>query len=90
MASIRDLKKDINNVLGDIIEAVYLIEETTNKPESKEGNAIIDSAIETFDELIVKVNQRDVENRSEHLKAVRKELEEKATALVVKVNKLGA
>ena len=88
MASIRDLKKDINNVLGDIIEAVYILEETKDKRESKEGSAIIDSAIVTFDELIVKVNDRGVKDRSAHLKKVRSELEEKAKKLIDQLNKL--
>ncbi|HUH46982.1 MAG TPA: hypothetical protein VLZ54_07520 [Arenibacter sp.] len=87
MASIRNLKKDINYVLGDIIEAVYLVEGTGNK-DSKEGSAIIDSAIATFDDLIEKVNKKDVDNRKAHLKGVRKELETKATALIEQLNKL--
>jgi len=89
MANIRDLKKDINYVLGDIIEAVYIVDAANNKPDSKEGAKIIDSAIETFDDLIAKVNQRSVENRSEHLKGVRTELEKKGAALIAQLNKLG-
>ncbi len=88
MANIRDLKKDINYVLGDIIEAVYIVDAANNKPDSKEGAKIIDSAIETFDDLIAKVNQRDVDNRSKHLKGVREELEKKGAALIEKLNKL--
>ncbi|WP_411031593.1 hypothetical protein [Spongiimicrobium sp. 3-5] len=89
MASIRDLKKDINYVLGDIIEAVYLAEATTDKQNSKEGSAIIDGAIATFDSLIAQVNKKDVENRKKHLAGVRANLEKEATALVEKLNKLG-
>lgn len=89
MANIRDLKKDINYVLGDIIEAVYIIEESNKTTGSKEGNEIIDKAIATFDDLIAKVNKRDVDNRKAHLKAVRQELEKEATALINKLNKLG-
>lgn len=88
MASIRDLKKDINFVLGDIIEAVYVWEATSKKSNSKEGSSIIDSAIKIFDDLIVKVNKKDVDNRQSHLKKVRVELEEKATGLIEKLNKL--
>ncbi|MCM5664243.1 hypothetical protein [Galbibacter mesophilus] len=88
MASIRDLKKDINFVLGDIIEAVYVWEISTENKNSKEGDKIIDEAITVFDDLIEKVNNKDVENRSAHLKSVNKELEEKASALVEKLNKL--
>lgn len=89
MANIRDLKKDINYVLGDIIEAVYIVEASNNKNNSKEGSAIIDSAIATFDDLIAKVNNKDVENRKSHLKAVKLELEKEAVGLVEKLNKLG-
>lgn len=89
MASIRDLKKDINFVLGDIIEAVYLWEVATNKQNSKEGNTVIESAISTFDDLIAKVNKKDVDNRQKHLQTVRVELENKATGLVEQLNKLG-
>lgn len=88
MANIRDLKKDINYVLGDIIEAVYVVDAANNKPDSKEGAKIIDGAIETFDGLIAKVNQRDVENRPAHLKSVREELEKKGADLIEKLNKL--
>ena len=88
MASIKNLKKDMNYVLGDIIDSVYLWEMATNTPNSKEGSEIIDSAIATFDELVVKVNKKDVENKKQHFKAVKAELEEKAIALVEKINAL--
>lgn len=88
MASIKNLKKDINNVLGDIIDAVYLWEMVNGKNDTKEGSAIIDEAIVVFDELIVKVNDRKAENRKALLKQVNKELEEKSEALIAKVNKL--
>jgi hypothetical protein len=89
MASIQDLKKDINYVIGDIIEAVYFWEASNNKKSSKEGSALIDESIKTFDDLIVKVNNKKVENRAKYLKGVQIELEEKATVLVEKLNKLG-
>jgi len=89
MASIRDLKKDINFVLGDVIEAVYIVEAANNKQDSKEGTKIIDSAIETFDDLIGKVNDKKVDNKKAHLNKVREELEKKATSLVAQLNKLG-
>lgn len=88
MASIRDLKKNINNVLGDIIEAVYITDAANNRQNSKEGAEIIDEAISTFDELIVKVNKKDVDNKKNHFKDVRQELEKKAEGLIEKVNQL--
>ena len=88
MASIRTLKKDINNVLGDVIEAVYIVEQGNNQEGSKEGTAIIDQAIEAFDRLIAEVNKKEVEDRKPHFKKVRQSLEEEATALVERINKL--
>jgi hypothetical protein len=89
MASIRDLKKEINNVLGDIIEAVYLIENSQQLEDSSEGSAIIDKAIATFDTLIAQVNQRDVKDQRTHLKEVRAALEKEASELVDRLNKMG-
>ena len=88
MASIRNLKKDINFVLGDIIEAVYQWESATNNSNSDEGSAIIDKSIQAFDELMNRVHQKDVENKKIHFKAIRTELEEKATVLIGDLNKL--
>ena len=90
MASIRILKRDINNVLGDIIEAVYIVEATQGSEPTKEGTAIIDKAIDTFDTLFAKVNDREVEDRRKHLKEVRATLEKEATDLVGRINKLEA
>lgn len=88
MPSIRDLKKDINFVLGDIIEAVYIWEAGSGNKESEEGTVIIDKAITIFDELMDKVHQKDVENRKAHFREIRNELEEKATQLVEELNSL--
>lgn len=88
MASIKELKKDINNVLGDIIEGVYVVEAANGKNNSKEGAEIIDEAIQTFDELVVKVNKRGVENKKAYFNEVRNDLEVRATKLVDKLNKL--
>ena len=88
MANKRDLKKDINYVLGDIIEAVYVWELTNPEKETKNSEAIIDEAINVFDELIVKVNDRSVENKKAHFKAINQDLETKGRALIDKINKL--
>lgn len=87
MANVRDLKKDVNYVLGDIIEAVYVWEKE-NGGSTKESEAIIDEAISTFDDLISKVNQKGIEDRKAHYRSIDNELEQKAQELVVKVNKL--
>ncbi|WP_310992442.1 hypothetical protein [Aequorivita marina] len=88
MANVRDLKKDINYVLGDIIEAVYVWELTNPEKENTKAEAIIDEAIGTFDELIAKVNEKKVEDKKKHFKAVNAELEVRGRKLIDQINAL--
>ena len=88
MPSVKNLKKDINFVLGDIIEAVYIYEMTTSGKPSDKTNAIIDEAIESFDGLIAKVNDKKVENKKAHFKKINADLEQTANQLVEKINAL--
>ena len=89
MASIRDLKKDVNFVLGDIIEAVYIWEAGSDNKNSDEGSVIIDKAIMAFDELMSKIHQKEIDDKKIHFKDIRSQLEVKATELVEELNKLG-
>ena len=84
MASIRNLKKDINYVLGDIIDAVYF----TGKMQTEGGKALVTEIFNSFDSLIDKVADKTVENRGAHLKQVRRDFEQKAGALIEKLNAL--
>ncbi len=89
MASVKNLKKDINYVLSDIIEECYvwqILQEDDKK--SAKAEKIIDETIDTFDALIEKVNAKDIENKKSHFKAISKELEEKANGLLGKIQKL--
>ncbi|WP_299049454.1 hypothetical protein [uncultured Polaribacter sp.] len=84
MASIKNLKKDINYVLGDVIS--YALDVAALKNETKKGNEVVDEAIETFDVLIAQVNATNVENKKAHFNEVKTTLETKAKDLVEKVN----
>lgn len=88
MASVRNLKKDINFVLGDIIEAVYLWELATTGKPTKDSDSLVEEAIVTFDNLMKKVNLKGVENKKQHFNEIQKELEAAATQLVGKINGL--
>jgi len=88
MASVKNLKKDINFVLGDIIEAVYLYEMATTGKPTEATNAVIDEAIASFDTLIEKVNAKKVENKKAHFKQINIDLEQTANQLVEKINAL--
>ncbi|SHI70337.1 hypothetical protein [Flavobacterium terrae] len=88
MGSVKNLKKDINFVMGDIIEAVYLYEMTTTGKPTDATNAIIEEVIVTFDGLIAKVNAKNVENKKAHFNQINKDLEAAANQLVDKINAL--
>lgn len=88
MASVRELKKDINFVIGDFIEAIYQWENETQKNESDEGNVLIDKAIGVFDDLMQKVHLKDVDNTKAHFQSIRQDLEENATKLAEELTKL--
>ena len=88
MAKIRNLKKEINYVLGNIIEAVYVWETANPDKNVIDSEVIIDEAIETFDTLIEKVNAKNIGSPKTHFKAIVSELEKKRTALIEKLNKL--
>ncbi|UJH92414.1 hypothetical protein LZ575_07825 [Antarcticibacterium sp. 1MA-6-2] len=88
MASKRLLKRDVNYVMGDIIEAAYVHQLANPEQDPKKTEEIVDEAIQGFDELMSKINQRNVENKKQHFKAIEKELENKAQILVGKINQL--
>jgi len=88
MASKRLLKRDVNYVMGDIIEAAYVHQLANPKQDPEKTEAIVDEAIKGFDELMSKINQKNVENKKQHFKTIEKELETKAQDLVAKINEL--
>ena len=88
MSSIKNLKKDINYVLGDVIGECYSWELLNPKADTKGTEAIIDEAILSFDNLIAKVHTKNIDNKKKHYKDVMVELEKIAIGLLDKVNKL--
>ena len=88
MASIKNLKKDINYVLGDIIEECYAWGLLNPKADKKESEKIIDDAIEAFDALIDMIHMKDVDKKKSHFKNIEASLESKAVELILRVNKL--
>jgi hypothetical protein len=90
MASVKNLKKDINYVLSDIIEECYICQLTKDDKISKKAEAIIDEAITTFDDLIARLNNKKVDDKKKHFQALSKDLEVKATELLEKIEKLKA
>ncbi|QXP74188.1 hypothetical protein RRF68_00865 [Tenacibaculum sp. HL-MS23] len=88
MASIKNLKKDIDYTLGDIIDICRLSAQLNPEVDQEKSEAIVDEVFETYDGLIAKINAKKVEDKKAHFKAISTELEVKANALIEKVNNL--
>ena len=92
MANRRILKRDINYLLGDVIEECY--SEMLNKPEKneKEINTIIDEAVDLADNLMARVNNlKSIKNRKDmkaHFHQISEDLEAKTKSFVKKLNAL--
>lgn len=86
MASIRNLKKEINYVLGDILDAAEVNLEILETVTQEQVDTFSDEVFATYDKLLSEINNKKVENRKAHIKAVKKEFEEKAHAFVNQLN----
>jgi len=88
MASKRQLKKDLNNAFGELIEAALVWQQENPDEDSSKAEAIVDDAIASFDDLNSKVNQRKVEDPKTHYKTIHTDFEKNAGDLAGRVNKL--
>lgn len=88
MASVKNFKKEINDVLSDIIEDCYICQLNSDDKISNKAEKIIEEAINTFDDLIVKLNQSGVENKKKHFHKIKSDLKSKASKLQIKLEKL--
>lgn len=87
MANIRDLKRDINYELSSVIEECYMWQ-LSHPDKADKAEKIIDAAIESFDSLIAKVNDKKVDNKKQHFKTIVKDLQKSTEALMKKLVKL--
>lgn len=88
MASIKNLKKDVNRVLAEVIEECYSYQLDADEKTNSKIEEIIDEAIDTFDNIIQKIHDKTMENKSAHFNNITKELETKGNELLEKLNKL--
>lgn len=91
MASRRKLKRDINYLLGDVIDECYnslLNNEGKNEPEVE---ALVDEAVDLADDLISKVNSAKKFKKRSEVKKQFSEIKEKlGDKVIVFVEKLNA
>ena len=85
MASIKQLKKDINNDIGAIIEDIYLWELSNPDADLSKSEKLIEEAIKVFDELVKKINSvATKENLKKQFKLIQEERYKMIKALLKK------
>lgn len=88
MASVKNLKKDLNNVIGEIIQNINLWELENSDKDLKKSEKLVDKCFDDFDNLINKIHQKEVKNKKIHFKTISLELTKKASKLVKSFNEL--
>lgn len=88
MASIKKFKKEINDVLSGVIEECYVFQTEAEGKVSAKAEKIIDETISSFDELVAKMNKKNVENVKVHFKEIKDSLKSKSVELMDKLEKL--
>lgn len=92
MANRRELKRNINGLLGDVIDECYITLLNNKGKNEKEIEQIIDDVVDLANDLIHRTNaSKYIKNKSEmkkHFAAIKEELGEKVMAYVDKINAL--
>lgn len=92
MANRRELKRNINGLLGDVIDECYISLLNNKGKNEKEVELIVDEVVDLANDLIHRTNaSKYIKNRNEmkkHFAAIKEELGEKVIAYVDKINAL--
>ena len=88
MASKKQLKKDLNNRFGEIIDGALINQEADSKDSSIKTEELVDDIISEFDTIIEQINKRDSEDRAKHLESVKKNINKKADEFIERLNNL--
>ena len=84
MPSIKLLKKEINNEIGDLIEEIYLWELSNPNGDLGQSEKLVEEAVEAFDNLIVMINAVKGDNKKAQFKEIEKERKKVMDSLLKK------
>ena len=84
MPSIKLLKKEINNDIGDLIEEIYLWELSNPNGDLGQSEKLVEEALQAFDNLIVMINAVKGNNKKEQFKKIEKERKKVMDSLLKK------
>ena len=86
MASVKNLKKDLNYIFSELIEECYLLQ--TKSENSDKAELIIDKIIAAFDQLIERVNDKPSDGVKKHFQSIISELEIQVVAFKTEIDAL--
>ena len=84
MSSIKLLKKEINNDIGDLIEEIYLWELSNPNGDLGQSEKLVEEAVKAFDNLIVMINAVKGGNKKAQFKEIEKERKKVMDSLLKK------
>lgn len=92
MANRRELKRNINGLLGDVIEECYNALLNNEGKKEEEVEAIVDDAADLANDLIARTNAaKKLKSRAErkkHFSEIREELGDKVIGFIEQLNAL--
>ena len=84
MPSVKLLKKEINNDIGDLIEEIYLWELSNPNGDLSQSEKLVEEALQAFDNLIVMINAVKGDNKKAQFKEIEKERKKVMDSLLKK------
>ena len=84
MPSIKLLKKEINNDIGDLIEEIYLWELSNPDGDLGQSEKLVEEAVKAFDNLIIMINAVKGDNKKAQFKEIEKERKKVMDSLLKK------
>ena len=84
MPSIKLLKKEINNDIGDLIEEIYLWEVSNPDGDLGQSEKLVEEAVQAFDNLIVMINAVKGDKKKEQFKKIEEERKKVMDSLLKK------
>ena len=84
--NLRDIKKDIEYVIGAFIDDCSLFSSVNSKADDEALGELLDEAVDLYNDLKDKVNMKPEGKKSAHFAAIRQELLEKTDVLYAKLS----
>ena len=86
--NLRDVKKDIEYVIGAFIDDCSLFSSVNEKADDEALGALLDEAVELYNDLKDKVNVKGEGRKAAYYASIRKELLEKTDGLYAKLSEI--